>query len=776
MRSLHLFAVALLLLLHSDICAAPPVVTRVLPNGAERGKPVEVVVTGANLTPGSRLLLPFPATQAVIAEAKPNPAQVRFQVTVAASVPLGIYPVRLATEEGVAPLFFFGVDAFPSVVEVEDNSSFALAQKVPVPVIVNGECAGGDLDFFRFEAKKGQRLVIETEAARLGSGVLPQLRLTDAKNRFLAADDSSALHGDCRIRFTAPEDGEYVIEVSDTRFRGAAPPFYRLKIAEYDVIEEVFPLGGRRGETVEFTLRGGTLGGEVRLARKLDDALTTGSMPLTLEGVGRPGMLPPRIAVGDLPERTWVKGDTKDPRALDLLPPLTVNGRLEHKGDADRFQFAVQEGQRYHIAVQAESLGSFLDGVLRVTDQAGRQLALVDDVDFPALVPGQLPSKAADPSLDLTVPAGVTLLVLELRDQRGRGGINFGYRLTIVPGAADFALRPTVAELNVPRGGTAVLNVAVTRHGYLGPLQLAVPQLPPGLTVQGGQVPANGTFGALTVTAAAGVEVAGPVLLRVEGSGTSDGKEIRRWAEQQLVLSKETNPVASVLTLPSLAVALTGAEPFTVQGPPALEVVKGYPTPVTVNLTRGTAAAMAPIEVNGTVPLAPLLPGQPLPPGTFTVQPATAAAASAAFTLTPGPNAPEGPLTLLVQGKAKVNNVDATVFAPATTMTVRPPFVLEVQTPMLALTPGQTVALKGKVVRQPVFKEAVTLRLDGLPAGVTLAAPLAPVAAGATDFEIALKVDPKFAVPAANLTLTTTTTIAGAVYPQPPMVVAAKKP
>ncbi len=323
-----------------------------------------------------------------------------------------------------------------------------------------------------------------------------------------------------------------------------------------------------------------------------------------------------------------------------------------------------------------------------------------------------------------------------------------------------------------------MLSVVVVRRGYTGPLQLGIPNLPAGLTVQGGQVPANGVLGALTVSAAPGVEIASPVLLRVEGKGTSDGKELRRWGEQKLVLSKEANPAASMLSLPSLAVALTGAEPFTVQGPPALEAVRGYPTPVPVNLTRTMPAMALPIEVTGTVPLAVLAPNQPPPPGTFTLQPATAAAgaASAAFTLTPGPNAPEGALTLLVEGKTKINNVDKIVFGPAVALTVRPPLTLELQTPTLTLTPGQTVPLKGKVIRQPVFKEAVTLTLAGLPAGVTLAAPLQPIPAAATEFQIDLKVDPKFAVPTANLTLTATTTIAGAVHPQAPVVIAAKKP
>src|SRR6185295_3060771 len=93
----------------------------------------------------------------------------------------------------------------------------------------------------------------------LGSAVLPQLRVTDAKKRLIARDDTQSLAGDVSVRFVAPADGDYVIELSDSRYRGGNPPFYRLRISEREVFDEVFPLGGRRGEQATFALRGGSL-------------------------------------------------------------------------------------------------------------------------------------------------------------------------------------------------------------------------------------------------------------------------------------------------------------------------------------------------------------------------------------------------------------------------------------------------------------------------------------------------------------------------------------
>src|SRR5579884_4067408 len=108
-RLRRLCLIPLVLAATSNAWSAPPTVTSVTPRGAERGKAVEIVVAGTNLTPKSRLVLPFRAEQALVPDAKPNPAQVKLRLTVDASVPLGAYPAHLVTEDGVSPLFFFCV-------------------------------------------------------------------------------------------------------------------------------------------------------------------------------------------------------------------------------------------------------------------------------------------------------------------------------------------------------------------------------------------------------------------------------------------------------------------------------------------------------------------------------------------------------------------------------------------------------------------------------------------------------------------------------------------
>jgi hypothetical protein len=760
---------AIWLILAGPLTAAPPTLTTLTPHGAERGKEVEITLTGTNLTADARLMLPFKATQASIVEAKPNPARARLKLTVDAATPLGIYPIRVRTAEGITGLQFFSVEAFPGMAEVEDNSAFEKAQKIKAPIVVEGTCAGGDVDFFRFPATKGQRLVIEVLSARLGSGVLPQLRLTDDRQRLLAADDSQSLQGDGRLIVTIPTDGDYVVELSDSRYRGGNPAHYRLQIAEYDVAEEVFPLGGRRGARVDFRLLGGTLANEVRLPRTPDAGV------LPLDGAVRIGMMSPRLAVGDYPEIIWDRTKARDPRGRDLLPPVTVNSRLEKPGARDVFQVAVEPGNRYRFTVQAESLGSRLDGVLTIRDANGKQLAVADDVDLPSSIPGQPPTRTVDPSLDFTVPEGVRLLQIELRDQRKRGGLNFGYRLTVEPAVADFTIGQPVTELNVPRGGTAVLTVPVTRRGYTGALQLTAKDLPAGVTASGGHVPAGATNGVLILSAAENATAEGGFVM-LEGTSVGATTEVRARGEMHLVVSREANPGASMLVLSHFALGVSGAEPFAIRGPVApVEAVIGYPTTVTATVTRAKDQAALAIDVTGLDPRAVAVPGRPPVASAFTLKPSGPnGAASTTFTLTPLATALEGPQDLVIQGKAKVGPADRVVTGSALVVNVRPPFAVEPVAPTLTLTPGQTVSLKAKLVRQAVFKETVQLRLTGLPPGVTLAAPLAPVPGDRAEIDIHLKVDAKAATANATLALACTTTISGMVYNHPPVTIAAQ--
>jgi hypothetical protein len=138
-----------------------PYVNGGFPLGFQRGKPVEVALFGANLLDHDRWKPEHDAAMS--------------------TVPDALNQIRLA------------VGDFPEVFEQEGtrrNDTPQSAQPVPVPVTINGVIAGGltargvvDRDYYRFPAKKGQHLVLEVNAARLGSPLDSVIEVLDAQGK-----------------------------------------------------------------------------------------------------------------------------------------------------------------------------------------------------------------------------------------------------------------------------------------------------------------------------------------------------------------------------------------------------------------------------------------------------------------------------------------------------------------------------------------------------------------------------------------------------------------
>ena len=130
------------------------------------------------------------------------------------------------------------------------------------------------------------------------------------------------------------------------------------------------------------------------------------------------------------------------------------------------------------------------------------------------------------------------------------------------------------------------------------------------------------------------------------------------------------------------------------------------PIPVKVVRTKGADAALA-------------ITALPLPPG-LTVPEATIAdkATEGKVTVNAALAAPLGTTTIVLQAKGKFGGADRTLDLPAVTLTVVPPASLELAAPALEIKPGATVELKGKIVRKGSFDAPVTVKINGLPAGL----------------------------------------------------------
>jgi hypothetical protein len=115
--------------------------------------------------------------------------------------------------------------------EPNENAQQATAAPGPLPLSFNGVIQQpNDHDHFRFKASKGQQLNIHVHARSMGSPLDPVLLIQNSAGNGLASNDDEGGRADSHLRFSVPEDGEYVAVVFDQLKRGGETFVYRLTI------------------------------------------------------------------------------------------------------------------------------------------------------------------------------------------------------------------------------------------------------------------------------------------------------------------------------------------------------------------------------------------------------------------------------------------------------------------------------------------------------------------------------------------------------------------
>ncbi|MFO0956722.1 MAG: hypothetical protein U0800_04545 [Isosphaeraceae bacterium] len=726
-RKLAGLTLAMFLTLAAALLADTPQVGNLSASGVQRGVASNLTINGANLKGHARLLAPFGLT-AEYDEA--DAANLKVKLTAAPETPVGFYPIRVRTDDGLSNPILLAVGQVPEVAEAEDNNTFDKAQAVPSPCAVEGSCTGNDVDYFKFPGKKGQSIVIDAQCARLGSGMDPQIRLTTAARKFIASsDDYPGLLTDARLFAELPEDTDYVVEISDSKYAGANRPVYRLLIGPIPVAGEVFPAGGPRGVVFAAQLRGGNLPVAATLTTQVNP--TSGVDAAFPKLAGRifqvPGSdpaldveVPAALVAGDLPEVNEpaepAPGSPQKESPILVAAPILINGRIDPANDVDRYLIAVSPGQKLRLTLRAAEIGSSLDAHLQVLGANNAVIATADDTplnSYPNVRKKAAVKKAdfvsPDASLELTVPQGVSEITAVVRDMEGRGGLGFGYRLTIVPSTPSFELWMDDSEVNIAKGSSTNVYITAERAGYNGPIALAVPNPPPGLSVRAGSIPEGQTIGLLTLSAApdAAFDV---VDLKIRGEGKAGETPIVRDARKALVFAQQLGLPTNVGIQTTLPLATTGPSPIAVEASAdPVEIAPGGEAWVPIKVKRGEGA-------DAGLALAPLTA---LPKGVALAEAKVADKADegkAAFKA--DSDAPIGPLTVGFEAKGKVAGKDRTYDVPMVTLNIVRPIVVELASADAGVKPGETVELKGKMARKGGFKDPVTIKLDGLPKGV----------------------------------------------------------
>ena len=357
---------------------------------------------------------------------------------------------------------FIRVSPFPNVLEAEPNNEPLKAQKSDgeLPLALNGVIGEpNDADCFKITAKKGVDYDIQVFARSLRSPLDSVITIHNDKGGQIALNDDSGAP-DSYLRWKAPADGEFIVQVRDQLFRGGPAFVYRVEITpvapkltawlpemtinqNQDRRAIVVPKGNRYASLVR--IKRWDIGGDVQL-EPLD--LPAGVVA-TASNVDKTVDTVPMVFEAAPDAAPVAKAFVMNAKALEAPAGAKVASAVEHAVDI------VENGnQRRFYAVTEDKLP------IAVTDELPVKIDLVAP-KAPLLQNGSLSLKVvAQRKNDFKGPISLSLLysppgignagIQQIKENENEGTINISANGNAVPkkwklcviGSADFGKGP----------------------------------------------------------------------------------------------------------------------------------------------------------------------------------------------------------------------------------------------------------------------------------------------------------------------------------------------
>lgn len=275
------------------------------------------------------------------------------QVTLPAAPQAG-FRLFARDERGLAPSgIAFPVGELGNLLEVEPNDAPPQATPFTAPLALAGVIEKlGDVDCFKFAAKKGQAFDVRVSARAIGSPLDSVLYVNRSSGAGVAGNDDSG-GADSSLRFTAPEDDQYVVVVHDQLRKGGPEFTYRIEVApvkpqlvlglpersQFVDVTAPVPAGNRLALMVSASRI--DFGGDLNLELKdLPPGMTAEVGPLPANRGETPVLL--SVADGAAPAGALV-----DLVARPADPNLKLEGRLRQRTSLVRGQNNIEVWNQY---------------------------------------------------------------------------------------------------------------------------------------------------------------------------------------------------------------------------------------------------------------------------------------------------------------------------------------------------------------------------------------------------------------------------------------------
>jgi hypothetical protein len=676
------------------------------------------------------------------------------RLEVAADCRPGEHPFRVLTAVGLSSMGTVYVSPFPVVDEGESkpntNDTAETAIQVKPDVTVRGtlsNSAADDVDCFRVAGKAGERLSVEVDMVKMGDDLqwnpVPEgydsvVTILDPSGKKIAANDDSPLNRqDPLVAVKLPVDGDYTVVLRRSMFVPHERP-YAIHIGRFFQPLAAFPLGGPTGTTTEVQLLGDPLG---TVSRSVAVPQAPGTFPLF-------GDAPTPLSLRSSPFPNVLEEAGK-PETRVPTTPVAINGILAKADETDRFRISVKKGVPLQVRVWASAVGSPVDPVLRLLpiDQSGVAGAAEVTADDATLLDrdifgaqGDFPD-TFDPSVVWT-PKQDGDYFLEIADSRAAGGPTNVYRVEIAPPVNTLHLglshegykpeRPRKTSLSVPQGGLWTVRVSLypgQGSTITGPLDLAVEGLPPGVKMQSPRLPSLQTVWPMTLVADANAPLAA-TLMRITATPAEGGTPFATVNQQNLQRVSYSHYPWRNIRVDRFAAAVSEPAGFAVElESPKQPLMRGSELTIPVRIVRQPGCD-EPLEMQcefappgvGTSPAELIPSGETKATLTLSAEAGAKLGTSPLYVMVTTTQPRGGRTDGSVRGDDTSGAERVRVSSQVVTVEVADPFVSLAAEPQ-SIRRGERVAYRWAVKQIRPFEGRATVRMLGLPVGMTAVGP-----------------------------------------------------
>ncbi len=547
-----------------SVCLPAPRLLTTMPMGGQAGTTFEIKIAGEDIDDAEELNFSHPG---ITAEPKLDknglPIANQYVVTIAKDCPVGVHEARVMTRLGLSTSRAFNVGDLTEAVQTPGkNDSLESAMQLDLNSICNAIMTSRKIDYYSFEAKEGQRVVVDCAAKGIDSKLNPVVIIANERGMDLVVERRGGM-----LDFKVPQTGKYVIKVHGLTYDGGPHHFYRLAVKAVQPDE---------------------------LVKRLPSIQSVSAFSW------------PPAGLTDANIRPEAEPNNKHAEAQKITLPCDITGSFYPAADVDTFEFNAKKGEVWWVEVASERLGRPTDPSIVVQQVTGtgadeKRTDLVELKDIPS------PVKVSSNGYSYDGPpynAGSSDILgkmvikqdgvhrLQIRDLFGgtRNDPKNIYRLVIRKAAPDFAIVGWALHMNLRNGDRNALSkpialrggatmpfevVVVRRDGFDGEIELFMDNLPEGVTASGVRIPKGKSRGIMLITAEENAPQ-GYSSANFYGKATIDGKEISHpcyLASMQWPVKNAWSEIPSPRLMADVPVSVTESEQAPITITPAEDKV-----------------------------------------------------------------------------------------------------------------------------------------------------------------------------------------------------------